>query len=265
MGYLHAGHARLMDGARRENALVVASIFVNPTQFGPAEDFERYPRDLAHDRSLALAHGVDVLFVPDAETMYPGGVGRQQVWIDPGDLAAGLEGAARPGHFRGVTTVVVKLINFVEPDRAYFGQKDAQQALVITHMVRDLAFPVEIRIVPTVREPDGLALSSRNVYLSTEERSQAHTLSASLQLARDLIARGERDPARLEARMRTHIESQAPLATIDYVTVADLAGLHPLQETIASDVLISLAAFFGQTRLIDNVIVRFDDDVPRFS
>jgi pantoate--beta-alanine ligase len=265
MGYLHAGHSQLMDEARRENDLVVASIFVNPTQFGPAEDFERYPHDLERDREVARAHGVDILFVPTLDTIYPGGVEAQKIWVDPGDLAAHLEGAARPGHFRGVTTVVGKLLNLVGADRVYFGQKDAQQALIIAQLIRDLAFPVEMRIVPTVREPDGLALSSRNVYLSAEERPQATALFLSLQLARDLVTRGDRDPAQIEAAIRDRVQRIAPLARIDYVSVADLTTLHPLDKPIASDLLISLAVLFDKARLIDNIIVRFSNDGPAFS
>jgi pantoate--beta-alanine ligase len=265
MGYLHAGHARLMDEARLESDLVIASIFVNPAQFGPSEDFDRYPRDLGHDRELARAHHVDVLFVPAKETIYPGGVDAQQMWVDPGEIARFLEGRARPGHFRGVTTMVTKLFNLASPDRAFFGQKDAQQALIIGRLVRDLAFPVEIRIVPTVREPDGLALSSRNVYLSTEERAQARALFVSLQQARELLSAGERDPARIVREMRALITQRAPLARVDYITVADLDSLRPIDASITSHALISLAAYFDKTRLIDNLIVRFERGAPQFT
>jgi pantoate--beta-alanine ligase len=265
MGYLHAGHTRLMAEARRENDLVIASLFVNPTQFGPSEDFETYPRDLDRDRAIAAQNGVDLLFVPEPDTMYPGGPASQKIWVDPGELAENLEGASRPGHFRGVTTVVAKLFNLVNPDRAYFGQKDAQQAIIVTRMVADLAFPVSVRVVPTVREPDGVALSSRNVYLTSEERSQATALFAALQLARGLVDDGQRDPRLIERDMRGLIERAAPLARIDYLAVADLATLNPLNRPITSDALIALAAFFGQTRLIDNLIVRFDGRVPQFS
>jgi pantoate--beta-alanine ligase len=265
MGYLHAGHTRLMTEARRETDLVVASLFVNPTQFGPGEDFGTYPRDLDRDRALASQNEVDIIFVPEPDTMYPSGPSSQKIWVDPGELAGHLEGASRPGHFRGVTTVVAKLFNLINPDRAYFGQKDAQQAIIVTRMVADLAFPVSIRMVPTVRELDGLALSSRNVYLTPEERSQATALFASLQLARGLVDDGERDPRSIERDMQGLIQRAAPLARIDYLTVADLATLSPLDESITSDALISLAAFFGQTRLIDNLIVRFDGSMTDFS
>jgi pantoate--beta-alanine ligase len=265
MGYLHAGHLRLVAEARKENDLVVMSIFVNPTQFGPNEDYERYPRDLARDRRLAAENGVDILFVPEVQTLYPGGPETQQIWIDPGVLAAHLCGASRPGHFRGVATVVAKLFNIVQPDRAYFGQKDAQQALIIAQMVRDLAFPIEVRIVPTVREEDGLALSSRNVYLSPEERTQATVLARALDLAQSAILTGERDPHCLEERMRQFITEVAPLARIDYVTIADLETLQPLTDHLSSNMLIALAVYFGQARLIDNRIVRFKGDKPVFT
>ncbi|HLJ68976.1 MAG TPA: pantoate--beta-alanine ligase, partial [Chloroflexota bacterium] len=198
LGYLHAGHAALMRQARAENDVVVASIFVNPTQFGPTEDFERYPRDLVRDRALAGAEGAAILFVPSVETMYPEGPENQRVWVDPGELARHLCGASRPTHFRGVATVVAKLFNMVSPDRAYFGAKDAQQAIIIRRMAGDLAFPVEVQVVPTVREPDGLALSSRNVYLSPAERAQAPALKHALDLARDRILAGERGALDIE-------------------------------------------------------------------
>lgn len=264
MGYLHAGHARLAAEAREENDLVVMSLFVNPTQFGQGEDFERYPRDLEHDRTVAAGASVDVLFVPDGETMYPGGSDRQHVWVDPGPLAAQLCGASRPGHFRGVATVVAKLLNVVQPDRAYFGQKDGLQASIVTRMVRDLGFRVEIRVVPTVREPDGLALSSRNVYLTAEEREQAPALSAALQWVRGEIERGEREPRSLECGLRECLQRMAPLARLDYATVAGIEDMRPSDSPI-HDSLIAVAAYFGGTRLIDNLIVRFIDGEPTFS
>lgn len=265
MGYLHAGHLSLVEQARNENDRVVMSIFVNPTQFGPAEDFDRYPRDLGRDRKLAEQSGVDVLFAPTVETMYPGGAESQQLWVDPGPLAAHMCGASRPGHFRGVVTVVAKLFHLVQPDRAYFGQKDGQQALIITRMARDLSFSVEVRIVPTVREPDGLALSSRNAYLSAAERAEAAMLSRSLQLAREAMIAGERDAPRLEARMRAFITDNAPSARIDHITVADLDTLQPINGEIVGDAFIALAVFFGSTRLIDNMMVRRLEDGLRFS
>jgi pantoate--beta-alanine ligase len=265
MGYLHAGHLSLVEQARSENDRVVMSIFVNPTQFGPAEDFDRYPRDLKQDRRLGRQGGVDVLFTPTIETMYPGGAESQQVWVDPGPLAAHMCGASRPGHFRGVVTVVAKLFHMVQPDRAYFGQKDGQQALIITRLARDLSFPVDVRIVPTIREPDGLALSSRNVFLSPGERAQAVVLSRSLQLAREAMSAGEQDAPRLEAMMRAFITENAPLACIDYVTVADLDTLQPIDRDVVGDALVAVAAFFGSTRLIDNLMVRRFEDGLRFS
>ncbi|MBV9278505.1 MAG: pantoate--beta-alanine ligase [Chloroflexi bacterium] len=261
MGYLHVGHLRLAARARAENDLVVMSVFVNPTQFGPNEDFERYPRDLERDRRLAAAAGVDLLFTPDLETIYPGGPEAQAVWVEPGPLAEHLCGASRPGHFRGVATVVAKLLNLVQPDRAYFGQKDAQQAIILTRMARDLAFPVEVRVVETVREPDGLALSSRNVYLSAAERAQAIVLHRALQLARSMVEAGERDAQVLEGGMRRCIAEAAPLARIDYVTVADLQTLRPVRGALTGDALIALAVYFGPTRLIDNEVVSLSSPV----
>lgn len=264
MGYLHQGHLRLADVARAENDLVIMSIFINPTQFGPQEDLDRYPRDVARDRQLAAEHSVDALFLPSVSAMYPGGPQVQTVWVEPGPLAAYLCGPSRPGHFRGVATVVGKLFHMAQPDRAYFGQKDAQQAMIVDRMVRDLAFPLEIRVIPTVREADGLALSSRNVYLSPEERMQAVALSQALGLARSAIAHGERRARAIEDAMRELITHTAPLGRIDYVTVADLSTLQPVPDEIDGDVLIALAVYFGATRLIDNTIVRFSGRMPSF-
>jgi pantoate--beta-alanine ligase len=264
MGYLHAGHLALAEAARAETDLVVMSLYVNPTQFGPNEDFERYPRDIERDRALAAHSGVDILFAPSPEVMYPAGPEKQRIWVESGPLAAHLCGASRPGHFRGVTTVVTKLFHLVRPDRAYFGQKDGQQAAIIRRMARDLAFPIEIRVLPTVREADGLALSSRNVYLSPDERTQAPALNAALRWAAERINQGERDPRALEAGMRALIVERAPLVRIDYITVADLDTLQPATEPIG-DVLIALAAYFGNTRLIDNILVRFEDGEPHIS
>jgi pantoate--beta-alanine ligase len=264
MGYLHAGHLALAAAARAENDLVVLSLYVNPTQFGPNEDFERYPRDLDRDRALAAGAGVDILFAPTAEVMYPSGAQDQLVWVEPGPLAEHLCGASRAGHFRGVATVVTKLFHLVLPERVYFGQKDGQQAAIIRRMVRDLAFPIEVRVIPTVREPDGLALSSRNVYLSAEERAQAPALAAALRWATDRVAAGERDPRALEAGIRALIVERAPLARIVYVTVADASTLQPAAAPIG-DVLIAVAAYFGRTRLIDNLMVTLVDGKPHFS
>lgn len=265
MGFLHAGHLRLMEQARKENDLLVLSIFVNPTQFGAHEDLDRYPRDLDRDRQLAVEAGVDYLFAPSAAAMYPDGSEGQVIWVEPGSLAAHLCGASRPGHFRGVATVVTKLFNIVQPDRAYFGQKDAQQAIIISRMVRDLAMFVDIKIIPIVREPDGLALSSRNVYLSAEARAQATVLSRALDLARRRIQDGERNSVRLVAAMHELIAESAPLARIDYIQVADLRTLQPRHGVVDGDVLVALAVYFGSTRLIDNLVVRFEDGEARFS
>lgn len=265
MGALHAGHLSLAAYAREETDVVVMSVFVNPTQFGPGEDLERYPRDVERDAGLARASGVDLLFLPSVATMYPAGPDGQAVWIDPGPMAHHLEGAARPGHFRGVATVVVKLLNLVQPDRVYFGQKDIQQALVVERVLRELAYGVEMRIVPTEREADGLALSSRNVYLDGEERREAAALFASLTLARESIAAGERDAGTIERAMLALIARDAPRAVVEYVTVAGLADLVPIAGAIDRDAVISLAVRFGTTRLIDNIVVRFTNGKPGFS
>lgn len=255
MGYLHEGHARLTQAARRENGLVVMSIFVNPTQFGPSEDFDRYPRDIARDRELAEAWGTDLLFTPEVEEMYPNGPDGQQIWVEPGRLADHLCGPSRPGHFRGVATVVAKLFAMLEPDRAYFGQKDAQQLIIVRRMARDLGFPVDVRGVPTVREADGLALSSRNVYLNQDQRDQAPILHRALLDAARRVESGERSPAAVEADVRWRINTGAPGARIDYVSVVDAETLQPLEGPIQREVLIALAVYFGRTRLIDNVTV----------
>jgi pantoate--beta-alanine ligase len=265
MGYLHRGHQRLAEAARAENDVVVMSIFVNPTQFGPSEDFSRYPRDLARDRRLAEECGVDILFVPDENTMYPDGVNHQIVWIDPGILGEHLDGASRPGHFRGVATIVAKLFNMVRPNRAYFGRKDGQQLIVVERMTRDLAFGIEIRAVETVREDDGLALSSRNVYLTPEDRRQAIVLASALALAREEIAAGERDAQRLQESMQRLVERTSPSARVDYIAIADRETVQPISGIIDCDVVIALAVYFGTTRLIDNMTVQFVDGEPRFT
>lgn len=265
MGYLHRGHQRLAEAARAENDVVVMSIFVNPTQFGPSEDFARYPRDLARDRRLAEECGVDILFVPDENTMYPDGVDRQYVWVDPGILGEHLDGASRPGHFRAVATIVAKLFNMVRPDRTYFGRKDGQQLIIVERMARDLAFGTEIRAVETVREDDGLALSSRNVYLTPEERRQAIVLASALGLAREEIAAGERDARRLQESLQGLIEREAPSARVDYIAIADRETVQPINGTVKDDVVIALAVYFGTTRLIDNMTVRFIEGEPHFT
>ncbi len=250
MGYLHAGHLALVERARGENDRVVVSIFVNPTQFGPQEDFNRYPRDLERDLALLREARVDAVFAPSVAEMYPPGFA---TYVEVGDVTERLEGAARPGHFRGVATVVTKLFNIVQPDRAYFGQKDAQQLVVIRKMVADLAIPVEVVAVPTVREPDGLALSSRNVYLSPEERRAAVALSQSLFAARDRFQAGERDAEALRETVRALV-AREPLVRLEYVSVADPETLEELS-TVGDRALVSLAARVGATRLIDNVLL----------
>jgi pantoate--beta-alanine ligase len=248
MGYLHEGHLSLVRAARGENEHVVVSIFVNPTQFGPNEDFERYPRDEDRDLELLRGEGVDVVFAPSVEEMYPPG---DSTFVDVEGVTDVLEGAHRPGHFRGVATVVSKLFHIIEPTRAYFGQKDAQQLLVIKMMVRDQRMPVEIVGCPTVREQYGLAMSSRNAYLSPVQREAAPVLRQALERAKDLFADGERDGERLRAAMREMIDGE-PLATADYVSVADTETLAEL-ERVEADALASLAVRIGKTRLIDNV------------
>ena len=249
MGYLHEGHLALVEAARAECATVAASIFVNPTQFGPNEDFERYPRDEDRDLALLEAAGTDLVLLPPVEEMYPPG-DATRVRVDR--ITEGQEGARRPGHFEGVTTVVAKLFGMVHPDRAYFGEKDGQQLRVIRRMTRDLLLPIEIVACPTVREPDGLALSSRNVYLTPEERAQALSLSAGLRAASDAFERGERDPERLRAMVRERIESQ-PLADISYISLADSETLDELEGAVERAAMLSLAVRFSGATLIDNV------------
>jgi len=248
MGYLHDGHLSLVDRARRENATVAASLFVNPTQFGPSEDLSRYPRDLDRDRALLEARGCDLLFAPAPDEMYPKGF---DTFVDVGSISAPLEGERRPGHFRGVATVVLKLFDIVQPQRAYFGQKDAQQLAVLRRMVRDLDVPVEIVGCPIVREADGLAMSSRNSYLRPAERRAATVLYRALCAARDLWTSGERDAETLRVRMRAVLDAE-PLARTDYVSVADAENLQELAR-IEGPALLSMAVFLGKTRLIDNL------------
>jgi pantoate--beta-alanine ligase len=255
MGYLHRGHQKLIEQAVSENDLVVVSVYVNPSQFGPTEDFERYPRDAERDVAMAAESGAAITFLPSDEDMYPEGVGGQRIWVDPGDLASHLCGASRPAHFRGVATVVAKLFDTVQPDRSYFGQKDAQQAIILKTMVRDLAMPVEVRIVPTVREADGLAISSRNVYLSPDERGQAVALKGALDLADGAYGAGERDAGELRRLMRTYLDKRAPLGRVDYAEIVNLETLSPIAGGMESDALAAVAVFFGKTRLIDNVVL----------
>ncbi|MDD5510076.1 MAG: pantoate--beta-alanine ligase [Dehalococcoidales bacterium] len=250
MGYLHEGHLSLVRGARAENRSVVVSIFVNPTQFGPQEDLASYPRDIERDLALLAEEAVDAVFMPSAAEMYPGRFG---VYVDGGKITERLEGACRPGHFRGVATVVAKLFNIVRPTRAYFGQKDAQQAAVIKKMVADLNMDLEVATLPTVREPDGLAMSSRNIYLNPAERRAALVLYRALCLAQRLWREGETDAGRLRREMIALIEKE-PLAIIDYVSIAGTDTLNELDE-VKPPVLVSLAVRIGGTRLIDNIVL----------
>ncbi len=251
MGALHEGHASLIRQARAATGFVVVSIFVNPTQFGPHEDFSRYPRPLDADLRLCAECGVDLAFVPTVEAVYPPGF---RTFVEVTGLQDGMEGASRPGHFRGVATVVLKLFNLVQPDVAWFGQKDAQQVCIVRQMVRDLDVPVEVRVGPTVREPDGLALSSRNRYLDAKQRAAATVLSRALKEAEARVAAGERDAATLRRLMTGMIEA-TPGAALDYAAVTDAGSLEPVT-TLRGPVLLALAVRFGSTRLIDNVLVR---------
>ena len=250
MGFLHEGHLELVRRAKRDNPNALVSIFVNPTQFGPKEDFASYPRDIPRDLAMLETVGTDVVFMPSAAEMYPP---RFNTWVDVQKVTERLEGAVRPGHFRGVATVCNKLFNMVEPTRAYFGQKDAQQCVVIKKMVADLNMNLEIVIVPTVREPDGLAMSSRNIYLKAEERKTAIVLSRSLDLAREMWSGGERDADRIKQAMTAFIKRE-PLANIDYVSVADAETLDELKE-IKPPALVSLVVKIGKPRLLDNTIL----------
>ncbi len=251
MGALHDGHVRLIEHCRALSGSVVVSIFVNPTQFGPNEDYERYPRTLADDLARCRAAGTDWVFAPAATAVYPNGPGSTFVEV-PG-LSDVYEGAIRPGHFRGVATVVLKLFEIVRPDLAVFGQKDYQQQLLIRRMVQDLHVPVEIVTVPTVREPDGLALSSRNRYLSPSDRHAASVLSRALVRARQAVTRGERDANRVRQMLRETLESEMS-AKVDYAEVADAETLEPLDDLAPPRRAVALlAASFGSTRLIDNL------------
>jgi pantoate--beta-alanine ligase len=251
MGALHDGHLSLVRAARQRADYVAVSVFVNPTQFGPGEDFAAYPRDLARDLDLLAAEGVDVVFTPAPDVMYAAGA---EVTVDPGRLGTLLEGATRPGHFRGVCTVVTKLLAIVGPDLAYFGEKDFQQLAVIKRMVRDLDLPVKVVGAPIVRECDGLAMSSRNVYLSAEERAAAPVLYRALRGAETLALDGERDVRLIEDEMRTTVEAE-PLASLDYAVVVDAATLEPLDELGTRPARALVAVRLGATRLIDNIAV----------
>jgi pantoate--beta-alanine ligase len=250
MGYLHAGHISLVQAAKTGCAGVIASIFVNPTQFGPNEDLATYPRDLPHDLALLEAAGVDLVWTPTMEVIYPPGF---QTWVEVTGLTRLLEGELRPGHFRGVTTVVAKLFNAVSPDKAYFGQKDAQQAAVIRRMTRDLDFAIEVVICPTLREKDGLAMSSRNVYLNTQERQAATVLYRALSVAKSAYDSGERSAVKLRSLVGETVAAE-PLAKLQYVSCADYETLDEL-EIVDSKALLSMAVLLGKKRLIDNFVI----------
>lgn len=252
MGYLHEGHLSLVRRSKRDNDHTIVSIFVNPTQFGPNEDFERYPRDDARDLELLAGENVDAVFMPSVDEMYPTGFNE---WVEVrGPVAERLEGEHRPGHFRGVTTIVARLLRIVQPDRAYFGQKDAQQMRVIRRMTADLALPVDVIGLPTVREPDGLAMSSRNVYLSPEDRSAALVLSRALRYAEERVRAGDVDSAMLKYKVQSMIGTE-PAVALEYVSIADETTLEELLGVIYRPALLLLAAKVGPTRLIDNAVL----------
>ena len=250
MGALHEGHLSLVRAARERSDLVAASIFVNPTQFGPNEDFAKYPRALESDCVLLEREGVELVFAPSVEEMYPQGA---VTWVVVEGLSERLCGKSRPGHFRGVTTVVAKLFHIVEPDLAFFGQKDAAQVAIIRRMVRDLNMPVTIEVCPIVREPDGLAISSRNAYLSAQERKSALVLHRSLMRVQKLFESGERDSASLISAAK-HEFASAPAVRLDYIEIVDPETLEP-ETTGTKPTLVAVAAFVGQTRLIDNILL----------
>ena len=248
MGYLHEGHLFLARRAKAENNVSVVSIFVNPTQFEPKEDFARYPRDPERDLAMLEREQTDLVLMPPVEEIYPAGA---STWVDVEDVTKTLEGATRPGHFRGVATVVAKLFNIVEPTKAYFGQKDAQQVVVIRKMVTDLNMNLEVVVVPTLREPDGLAMSSRNVYLNPQERQAAVVLWRSMNLAQGLWQKGGRDAEKIRNEMVALIKKE-PLARIDYVSIADPRTLEELSQ-VKGPALVSMTVYVGKTRLIDNL------------
>ena len=252
MGALHEGHASLIAAANKENDFVVVSVFVNPTQFGPNEDLDAYPRTLEADCKLAEKMGANVVFAPSPKEMYPSS---DDTWVEvTGDITKVLCGRTRPIHFRGVTTVVTKLFNLAQPDRAYFGQKDAQQVEVLKRMVKDLFFPLQLRVMPIIREADGLAKSSRNTYLSQEEHTAALVLSRSLKAAKAMYEAGERDAAKITAAVTADIEKE-PMSNIDYVEIYALPGLEPVSNPMVGSNLLAVAVKFGTTRLIDNVVL----------
>ena len=253
MGALHDGHLSLTRQARADNITVAASIFVNPTQFGPNEDFSRYPRSLERDLELLDAEGTDLVFVPPPDEVYPDGF---DTWIEPGSVAEGMEGAARPGHFRGVATVVAKLFTITRPDRAYFGQKDGQQVAVIRKMNDDLNLGVEVITMPTIREPDGLALSSRNAYLTPEQREAAPAVYRALCASEDVWRRGEIDAGRIQRAAFNILERETLIEAVDYVSVVDADSMKPV-ETMRDGrpVMVATAVRLGPVRLIDNVVL----------
>lgn len=251
MGALHEGHLSLVREARRMCDKVIVSVFVNPTQFGPAEDFEHYPRDLTKDTALLTDYNVDYIFAPSPEEIYPRDF---STYVNVGGLSKLLEGESRPGHFRGVATVVTILLNTVRPDFAFFGQKDAQQAVIIKRMVRDLAFDTEIVVLPTVREDSGLAISSRNLYLDEEQQQSAAVIHRALKQAKESFKKGERHAAKLAEIVRATIETE-PRVRADYVSVVDAETLEKLDKLDERPTLIAVAAYVGKTRLIDNIII----------
>jgi len=251
MGALHEGHLSLVREARRMCDVVVVSVFVNPTQFGPGEDFEHYPRDLTKDTALLTDYNVDYIFAPPVDEIYPKGFA---TYVNVEGLSEQLEGASRPGHFRGVATVVTVLLNTIRPDFAFFGQKDAQQALVIRRLVRDLAFDTEIVILPIVREDSGLAISSRNLYLTSDEQGSAAVIHRALVKAKTAFKEGERSAGRLAELIRSTVESE-PRARLDYVAITDAETLEKVERVEERPTLIAVAAYIGKTRLIDNLIL----------
>lgn len=256
MGYLHEGHTSLINIARKYTDVVVVSIFVNPIQFGPSEDYDRYPRDIERDKEILEKMGVDVMFYPSVDDMYPKGF---TTYVEVKGLSDKLCGRYRPGHFRGVTTVVAKLFNIVMPDVAVFGEKDAQQAIIIKRMVRDLNFPVKIIVGPTVREPDGLAMSSRNEYLTEEERKVAPAIYQSLLLAKSLVEQGERDTSKIIAAMQEFL-SKYDRIKVEYIEIVDKEELNPIERLEKGEALIAIAAYLGKARLIDNISVKVGGD-----
>jgi len=253
-GYFHGGHLSLMQTARKQCDVLVTSIFVNPIQFGRGEDLEKYPRDIKRDEELAKSCGVDIIFYPSAEEMYPEGF---STYVTVENLTNNLCGLSRPGHFKGVTTVVAKLFGIIKPDLAFFGQKDAQQAFVIKRMISDLEMDVTMKLLPTVREKSGLAMSSRNSYLTEQQKSDASVLYKSLELARELIINGERRPQKIIKKMKDMIES-VPYIRIDYVSIVDTTFMKDIFH-VKGEILIAVAAFIGKTRLIDNMILNAED------